>query len=210
MTTYLIQGASILGAEPTDLLLRDGAIAAIAPAGTLPSSTEAIDADGRFVAPGFWDAHVHFTQWVVRRQRVDLAPAASAAEAVAIMRAALPVREDAVLIGYGFRDGLWTDAPTRAALDAVPHARDWARRFGLLGHGNEERFVKRSAPVIMHSSVAGIAAAAKARRRERKGERRSRGSVQEKSKFKSKAGPKPRGKPGQKPKPRPKPRPKRP
>ena len=48
---------------------------------------------------------------------------------------------------------------TRAALDAVPQARDWARRFGLLGHGNEERFAKRSAPVIVHSSVAGIAAA---------------------------------------------------
>ncbi len=49
---------------------------------------------------------------------------------------------------------------TREALDAVPHARDWARRFGLLGHGNEDRFAKRSAPVIVHSSVAGIAAAA--------------------------------------------------
>lgn len=48
---------------------------------------------------------------------------------------------------------------TRAALDTVPHARDWARRFGLLGHGSEDRFAKRSAPVIVHSSVAGIAAA---------------------------------------------------
>ncbi len=48
---------------------------------------------------------------------------------------------------------------TRAALDAAPHARDWARRFGLLGHGTEERFRKRSAPVIVHSAVAGIAAA---------------------------------------------------
>ncbi len=49
---------------------------------------------------------------------------------------------------------------TRAALDTVPHARDWARRFGLLGHGSEDRFRKRSAPVIVHSGVAGIAAAA--------------------------------------------------
>ena len=48
---------------------------------------------------------------------------------------------------------------TRAALDAVPHARDWARRFGMLGHGTEERFQKRSAPVIVHTSVSGIAAA---------------------------------------------------
>ena len=48
---------------------------------------------------------------------------------------------------------------TRAALDAVPAARDWARRFGLLGHGSEDRFRKRSAPVIVHSSIAGIATA---------------------------------------------------
>ena len=47
---------------------------------------------------------------------------------------------------------------TRAALDGVPHARDWARRFGLMGHGSEERFRKRSAPVIIHAAVAGIAA----------------------------------------------------
>ena len=49
---------------------------------------------------------------------------------------------------------------TRAALDGVPQAREWARRFGLLGHGSEERFQKRSAPVIVHAAVAGIAAAA--------------------------------------------------
>jgi hypothetical protein len=48
---------------------------------------------------------------------------------------------------------------TRAALDAVPHARDWARRFGMLGHGSEDRFQKRSAPVIVHAAVSGIAAA---------------------------------------------------
>jgi hypothetical protein len=48
---------------------------------------------------------------------------------------------------------------SREALDSVPQARDWARRFGLLGHGNEDRFRKRSAPVIVHSSIAGIAAA---------------------------------------------------
>lgn len=120
MTELLIRGAVLAGRDaPADLLLRDGTIAGIAPAGRLTTRADALDADGRFVAPAFWDAHVHFTQWVVRRQRVDLAPAASAAEAVAIMREALPVRDDAVLVGYGFRDGLWSDAPTRAALDAI-------------------------------------------------------------------------------------------
>lgn len=58
------------------------------------------------------------------------------------------------------RDERYLTPVARAALDSVPHARDWARRFGLLGHGSEERFRKRSAPVIVHSGVAGIAASA--------------------------------------------------
>ncbi len=52
------------------------------------------------------------------------------------------------------------DARTAAALDAVPHARDWARGFTALGWGSAGSFAKRSAPAIVHSAVSGIAAAA--------------------------------------------------
>ncbi|MWV48949.1 amidohydrolase family protein [Rathayibacter sp. VKM Ac-2803] len=115
----LLRRARLSGAtEPLDLLLEGGRIAAIGASGTL-TGADPLDLDGRFVLPGFWDAHVHFTQWVIKRQRVDLAPADSAAAAVAIMREALAVRTDEVLVGYGFRDGLWPDAPTLAALDAI-------------------------------------------------------------------------------------------
>ncbi|WP_342418204.1 amidohydrolase family protein [Rathayibacter sp. VKM Ac-2630] len=114
MTETLIRRARVTGHDgPVDVLLRDGVIAAI---GSGTPAGEVLDADSRWLLPGFWDAHVHFTQWVVRRQRVDLAPATSAAEAVAIMREALARRDDDVLLGYGFRDGLWPDAPSRAAL----------------------------------------------------------------------------------------------
>jgi predicted amidohydrolase YtcJ len=122
VSSLIIRGARLAGHDgPRDLELRDGLIAAVSPAGTAPavSALESVDAGGRWLMPGLWDAHVHFTQWVVRRQRVDLAPADSAAAAVAIMRAALATRDDAVLVGYGFRDGLWADAPTLAALDAI-------------------------------------------------------------------------------------------
>jgi predicted amidohydrolase YtcJ len=122
VSSLIIRGARLAGHDgPRDLELRDGLIAAVSPAGTAPavSALESVDAGGRWLMPGLWDAHVHFTQWVVRRQRVDLAPADSAAAAVAIMRAALATRDDAVLVGYGFRDGLWRDAPTLAALDAI-------------------------------------------------------------------------------------------
>lgn len=119
MTDLILRRARLAGHDgPRDLVLRDGRIASISPAAD-GAAADSIDADGRWVMPGFWDAHVHFTQWVVRRQRVDLSPADSAAAAVAIMREALAVRDDDVLVGYGFRDGLWADAPTRAALDAI-------------------------------------------------------------------------------------------
>jgi predicted amidohydrolase YtcJ len=118
----IVRNARIAGHDgPTDLILRDGVIASIVPSSVSSSSMPAdfLDAGGRWAMPGLWDAHVHFSQWVVRRQRVDLAPAESAAHAVAIMREALAARDDDVLIGYGFRDGLWPDVPTRAALDAI-------------------------------------------------------------------------------------------
>jgi predicted amidohydrolase YtcJ len=120
VTESIVRNARIAGQnDPVDLILRDGVIASVVPSGSGPGSSSVIDAGGRWVMPGLWDAHVHFSQWVVRRQRVDLAPAGSAAHAVAIMRDALADRDDEVLIGYGFRDGLWPDAPTRDALDAI-------------------------------------------------------------------------------------------
>jgi len=53
----------------------------------------------------------------------------------------------------------YVDPRTREALDAVPHARDWARGFTALGWGSTGSFAKRSAPAIVHSAVSGIAAA---------------------------------------------------
>jgi len=54
----------------------------------------------------------------------------------------------------------YVDDRTQMALDAVPHARDWARGFTALGWGSAGSFAKRSAPAIVHSAVSGIAAAA--------------------------------------------------
>lgn len=117
----LLRDARLLGvAEPRDVLLAGGRIDRVAPSGSLAESGLAeLRLDGRHLAPGLWDGHVHFTQWVVRRERVDLAPADSAAAAAAIMRDALPAADADVVVGYGFRDALWADAPTLAALDTI-------------------------------------------------------------------------------------------
>ena len=122
--SILLRNAS-LPARPGlhDVALRGGRIAAIHPVrGAAPErdTDEVHNLDGRFVIPGLWDNHVHFTQWVIRQRRLDLTGTGSAADVLALVAAAIPtgaVRE--TLVGFGFRDALWPDDPTRGGLDAV-------------------------------------------------------------------------------------------
>ena len=57
------------GGEPVDLVLRDGVIASMVPAGSTALECEVFEADARREAPGIWEQHVHFTQHVIRRHR---------------------------------------------------------------------------------------------------------------------------------------------
>jgi len=78
------------------------------------------DLDGRWVGPGLWDSHVHFGQWALVSRRLDVSGANSAAETAALVRdevAQHPPAPGTVLIGQGFRDGLWPDAPTPELLE---------------------------------------------------------------------------------------------
>ena len=95
-----------------DIQLDDGLITKIDP--DLPG--DGIDAGSRWASPGLWDNHVHFNQWALQSQRLDLSEARSAAEAAAMAGAAAT---GPLFVGVGFRDGLWPDAPTAAALDAT-------------------------------------------------------------------------------------------
>ncbi|WP_149085262.1 MULTISPECIES: amidohydrolase [Microbacterium] len=108
----------LLDDEPVDLHLVDGRIVDIAPTGALPSRGEVLEADGAWAVPGLWDNHVHTVQWALAAERVPLGPADSAAEAAHSMRDA-PVLPDGRKVGTGFRDALWPDRPTVAALDAA-------------------------------------------------------------------------------------------
>lgn len=65
MTDYFIQGASILGEAPADLVLRDGQIASIGGESPAPRSgvpMETIDASGLIALPGMVDLHVHLRE----------------------------------------------------------------------------------------------------------------------------------------------------
>ena len=94
-----------------DLRIENGLIAEIG-----PGLGAGDDFAGRWVSPGLWDNHVHFTQWALTSRRVDLSLAASAREAAEIVGAAL---DGEPLVGANFRDGLWPDAPSREILDAT-------------------------------------------------------------------------------------------
>ncbi|MEU6251134.1 amidohydrolase [Streptomyces sp. NPDC047043] len=98
--------------------IAEGKVVAVVVEGELEGPV--LDLDGRTVLPGLWDAHVHAAQWAGNRHRVDLAGLGSArkvAEAVRLHSVGLPAGE--VLMGQGFRDGLWPDAPHKALLDQV-------------------------------------------------------------------------------------------
>ncbi|MGW4303343.1 amidohydrolase [Streptomyces sp. NPDC004646] len=84
------------------------------------SGEPVFDLAGRTVLPGLWDAHVHMGEWAVARTRLDVSGLGSArAVAEAVRERAQGSLEDGVLTGFGFRDGLWSDAPHKDVLDAV-------------------------------------------------------------------------------------------
>ena len=64
MSTHALVGGTIVdgtgaAARPGDLLLRDGVIAAVGDIGTIPAGASVHDVSGRWVAPGWIDAHSH-------------------------------------------------------------------------------------------------------------------------------------------------------
>ncbi|RIJ54048.1 amidohydrolase, partial [Clavibacter phaseoli] len=94
MSGLLLAGGRLPGSDaPVDVLVRDGVIASVGPAGSADAAgVETRALDGRFVIPGLWDNHVHFTQWTKVSRRLDLSRASSAAEAVGLVRGALAAR----------------------------------------------------------------------------------------------------------------------
>ena len=120
-TDVLLRRAALAGVV-TDVRVRGGRVAAIGPDLSADRGAETVDLDGRTLLPGLWDAHVHFDQWVLARRRLDLSGARSAAEAAALVARRLrtdPPGPGGVLVGHGFRDALWPDAPHRDLLDPV-------------------------------------------------------------------------------------------
>src|SRR3954452_16663654 len=85
-----------------------------------PAGARRIDLAGACVLPGLVDAHVHFPSWALARRELRLFGCRSLDEALDRVReAAGRVPGGGWLRGRGWRDELWSEKPTRHALDAV-------------------------------------------------------------------------------------------
>jgi predicted amidohydrolase YtcJ len=114
-----------------DIHIADGVVSRIAAASDRPADARTVDFDGRYVIPGLWDEHVHMTQWALSSRRLDLSRAKSARDAVELLRHHLAGADSATtLVGVGFRDAGWSDAPTLEILDAATQGQPTA----LLSH----------------------------------------------------------------------------
>lgn len=80
-----------------------------------------IDLQGKFVTPGFNDAHVHFLRGALALLTVDMTGAKTVAEATAKVAAkARETKPNEWIVGRGWDHTLWnTKFPTRADLDKV-------------------------------------------------------------------------------------------
>ncbi|MEV6399099.1 amidohydrolase [Streptomyces sp. NPDC051907] len=109
------------GGPLSDVTIENGLVGAVRPAQAHPRRGErGVDLDGRTLLPGLWDAHVHMAQWASVRRRLDLSGTASARDAAqAAHDRAADLAPGELLIGFGFRDGLWPDIPHKELLDAL-------------------------------------------------------------------------------------------
>jgi predicted amidohydrolase YtcJ len=109
------------GGPLSDVRVESGLVRAVFPAGEAPRADgQSLDLDGRTLLPGLWDSHVHMVQWAGLRRRLDVSGAGSAREAAdATGRQAATLPPGEPMIGHGFRDGLWPDAPHKDLLDAL-------------------------------------------------------------------------------------------
>jgi predicted amidohydrolase YtcJ len=106
-------------ADSSDIHITNGVVSRIVPGGDRQAGATVVDFDGLYVIPGLWDEHVHMTQWALAANRLDLSGAGSAKDAVELVRSHRDADRDETVVGVGFRDAVWSDAPSLEMLDAV-------------------------------------------------------------------------------------------
>ena len=143
-----VRGGRVVSVEPSTA---DPAGSRMAPqsSGSLTAPVRIIDAGGRWLVPGLWDQHVHFTQWSVTAARLDTSGTSCAEDVLARVQGRLaamgPVGSGGaassgggagagagrgsgagsggtaypVVQGFGHRTATWPRQPTVTELDAI-------------------------------------------------------------------------------------------
>ncbi|GAA1913830.1 amidohydrolase [Nocardioides hwasunensis] len=102
-----------------DVRTAEGRVVEVGPDLAPDGSGSTYDGGGRWLMPGLWDQHVHLGQWTLASARLDLAPARSSADAVALVRERLEQWPGVPVIGWGHRPTAWPDNPVVSDLDAI-------------------------------------------------------------------------------------------
>jgi len=129
MPSLILRRGRLPGSDDIiDVHVIDGVITRIGHVDPAEPADRTVQLGERWVIPGLWDNHVHFTQWAQTARRLDVSQASSAAEAAVLVGERVLI-ESAIaqpgasgpdtVVGTGFRDALWPDVPSRALLDAV-------------------------------------------------------------------------------------------
>jgi predicted amidohydrolase YtcJ len=104
---------------PVDLLVEGGVVREVGHVLERPPGIEELDADGRWLMPGLWDAHTHLKMWTATSGRLDLIGTRSADEALSRLRARRAAAPGRPVVGFGHRPITWPVQPTVTALDEV-------------------------------------------------------------------------------------------
>lgn len=127
MSNLLIRGARLVPIRPgerapdhpVDVLTADGVVTDVGTRLARPAGVDVVQAEGRWLIPGLWDAHTHLGQWTMTAQRLDLAPTHSPEEILALVAERVQAAPDHPVIGFGHRAGRWQRDVTVSELDAV-------------------------------------------------------------------------------------------